>query len=323
MLILRGIKKFTQRSIHPVVTIGNFDGVHLGHQKIIDLAIQQAKSRGGLSIALTFKPHPQAALNPQREIQLLTTYAEKIEIFEGLGIDITIEEPFSRKFSTTGPEEFFNEVLLKQIGAECIIVGYDFGFGKNRGGHLDVLRELCQAAQVELIVVSPMRLESDIVSSSRIRAELLRGQIPEANHLLGRRFSYQGIVSHGEGRGRKLGFPTANLKPENKLTLPFGVYATYSTFGAQTYPSITNIGVRPTFQEVDSTALSEALVETHLLDQSLDLYGHRLEVSFIQRLRTEQKFNSLEALKSQIRVDIETARKCHKADASRSKPNGI
>ncbi len=313
MLIARSIKKFTQRSSHPVITIGNFDGVHLGHQKIIALAIEQAQSRGGQSIALTFRPHPQAALNPQREIQLLTTYDEKIGIFKNLGVDVTVEEPFSREFSTTGPEEFFNEVLLKSVGAECIVVGYDFGFGKNRGGHLDVLRELCRNAQVELIVVPPMRLEGEIVSSSRIRAELLSGEIPAANRLIGRRFSYQGIVSHGEGRGRKLGFPTANLKPESKLTLPFGVYATYSIFNSKVYPSVTNIGVRPTFHEPDLSTRPEPLVETYLIDQSLDLYGHRLEVSFVQRLRGEQKFSGLDALKKQIQVDIAAAQLSHKA----------
>ncbi len=311
MIIVRGVKQLNQCSNHPVITIGNFDGVHLGHQKIISLAIEQAKLRGGKSIALTFKPHPQAALNPQREIQLLTTYPEKIEIFENLGVDITIEEPFSREFSTIEPEEFFNEVLLKRLGAECIVVGYDFGFGKNRGGHLDVLKELCKVAQVELIVVPPMRLESEIVSSSRIRTYLLGGLVPEANRLLGRRFCYQGIVSHGEGRGHQLGFPTANLRPESKLTLPFGVYATASTFKEKTYPSITNIGVRPTFQEGTSTTATEPLIETHLLDQALDLYGHRLEVSFIQRLRAEQKFSSIDALKKQIQADIEAARIIH------------
>ncbi len=310
MVLLHGVKTLDQELTHPVVTIGNFDGVHVGHQKIISLAMDLAKSRGGHSIALTFKPHPQAALNPQKEMQLLTTYEEKIQIFKGLGIDFAIEEPFSREFSEIEPIEFFNEFLLKRLGAECIVVGYDFGFGKNRGGHLDVLKDLCQNAQVELIVVPPMRLEGEIISSSRIRNYLMHGQIQEANQLLGRRFSYQGIVSHGDGRGKKIGFPTANLKMENKLVLPYGVYATYAVFGDQLYPSVTNIGVRPTFQQGRPALVASPLVETHFLDQTLDLYGYRLEILFEEHIRAEQKFKDLESLKTQIQLDIKTARKC-------------
>ncbi len=313
MQIFRSITELKSSSDHPVVTIGNFDGVHIGHQKIIALAIQQAQARGGQSFALTFKPHPQAALHPQRDIQLLTTYDEKLSIFEDLGIDVAIEEPFNREFSTIEPEEFFNEILLKRLRTECIVVGYDFGFGKNRGGHLEILQELCRSANIDLIVVPPMQLENETVSSSTIRRYLLNGEINAANRLLGRKFSYQGVVSHGDSRGRQIGFPTANLKPANKLLLPFGVYATYSTFEKKNYPSVTNLGIRPTFLAKTNEAILEPWIETHLLDQSLDLYDRPLEVSFVQRLRAEIKFQDLESLKSQIRADVELAKALLKA----------
>lgn len=309
MEICRGVSHLNPTAPHSVVTIGNFDGVHLGHQKIIGLAIEQAKARQGTSIAFTFKPHPQAALNPHREIQLLTTYPEKLEIFGELGVDIAVEEPFSREFSTIEPEQFFNEYLLKKLGAECIVVGYDFGFGRNRGGHLDILKRLCTTAGTDLIIVPPLRLDHEIVSSSQIRSYLLNGQIAEANALLGRRFRYQGIVAHGDGRGRQIGFATANIKPENKLTLPFGVYATFSIFGGNVYPSVTNVGIRPTFQPGTSDDQPEPLVETHLINQNVDLYGHLLEVQFVSRIRSEIQFKTVAALKSQIQNDLEEARK--------------
>jgi riboflavin kinase/FMN adenylyltransferase len=309
MQIFRGRDTLQHPLTHPVIAIGNFDGVHLGHQKILSLAVEEAQARDGHSIAFTFKPHPQVALNPQRKLQLLSTYSEKIEIFKQLGLDFTIEEPFSREFSSTEPKRFFTDILLDQLKAECIVVGYDFGFGRNRGGHLDLLTELCAYANVQLIIVPPFSLHGEVTSSSRIRAYLLEGKIAEANLLLGRKFSYRGIVTHGDARGRKLEFPTANLTLEDKLTLPFGVYATWAKLGDCSFPSVTNVGIRPTFQAADAASMPEPIVETHILDQSLDLYGHTLEVSFVCRIRSEKKFSHLEDLKRQIQEDALAAKK--------------
>jgi riboflavin kinase / FMN adenylyltransferase len=217
-----------------------------------------------------------------------------------------IEEPFSREFSTIAPEQFFSDVLLRTLNAEEIVVGYDFAFGKGRAGHLEALAEFCKAAGVQLTVIPALRIGSEVVSSSRIRQHLLAGEIEKANALLGRSFSYKGVVIKGDQRGRKIGFPTANLKLENKLALPYGVYATRASFQGRDYASVTNVGVRPTFQ--DGKKELSALVETHLLDTTIDLYGSTLEVRLEHRLRAEKKFDGIDALKKQIALDAQKAR---------------
>jgi riboflavin kinase/FMN adenylyltransferase len=289
---------------HPVVAIGNFDGVHLGHQAILSTAIRQAREAGGSAVAYTFRPHPRAVLNPGANIPLLLTYDEKLEILSGLGLDAVVEEPFSREFSSRTPERFFTESLIQGIGARAVVVGYDFAFGRERGGDLDGLRALCEGHGVKLTVVQPVSApggpDSGVVSSSRIRKLLLEGDVASAAKLMGRQFFYRGKVIRGDGRGRKLGFPTANLRIEDKLALPHGVYVTRA--GGQ--PSVTNVGVRPTFGEG-----LPLLVETHLLDRSADLYGSVLEVRFVSRLRDERKFDGIESLKAQIAADIAAARR--------------
>ena len=305
---IRGIENLTESLPHAVVTIGNFDGVHLGHRKIIAIAMEKARQRNGSCIAFTFRPHPRVALGSEANIQLLTTYDEKIELLGQLGVDMTIEEPFSRTFSTVEPEQFLNDLLLHRLSAEAIVVGYDFSFGKERTGHLPALESFCKKAGVELTIVPAQRIDGEIVSSSRIRQHLLAGELKQANHLLGTPFFYRGVVIRGEGRGRKLGFPTANLKLENKLTLPFGVYATWAVIDGQRYPSVTNVGTRPTFYP-DPEHQLPALVETHILNTRAHLYGKILEVRFMHRLREERRFGSIDELKAQIHSD------CEKADA--------
>lgn len=306
MQVFRGYHAIERTPPHAVVTIGNFDGVHLGHRKILEAAVSQARKRGGTAVAYTFRPHPQLALRPDADVKLLCTYDEKLELIERIGIDWVIEEPFSREFSTTEPEAFFSEVLIRRLGAEAVVVGYDFAFGRGREGHLQNLELFCRRSGVPLTVIPPQRAGSDVVSSTRIRQQLLAGDVPAANQLLGRRFFYRGIVIRGEGRGRKLGFPTANLKIENKLALPHGVYATWAKLGDRFIPSVTNVGVRPTFEKSDKELA--ALVETHLIDFAEDLYGQILEVQFLARLRAERKFAGIEPLKAQIRNDLEQAR---------------
>jgi riboflavin kinase / FMN adenylyltransferase len=307
MEVVHGIQSLTRPLLHPVVTIGNFDGVHLGHQEIIRLAIEKARARGGTAVVYTFRPHPQVALRPEANVQLLSTYDEKLEILEGLGVDVVIEEPFSREFSNTKPEQFFSEVLLRRLSTEAIVVGYDFAFGAQREGHLQALETFCKSARVELTVVQPRRIGDEVVSSSRIRQYLKSGDPAGAARLMGRSFSYRGTVVRGDARGRTIGFPTANLKLDDKLILPHGVYATLSAcesvFPGKILPSVTNIGVRPTFAEG-----SAPLVETHILDTTADLYGRTLDVRFVARLREEKKFPSFDELKAQIRRDADAAR---------------
>lgn len=305
--VIQGIQNLTQPIHHAVVTIGNFDGVHLGHQRIIQIALEKARARKGHCIAYTFRPHPQVALRPSISLPLLLTYDEKLEILKSLGVDFIVEEPFSREFSTIEPEQFFTDILLRRLSVEAIVVGYDFAFGRERHGHLEALENLCRQAGVELTIVPPQRVEGEVVSSSKIRQCLFAGQVENANRFLGRDFFYRGVVIKGEGRGRKLGFPTANLRLENKLAIPNGVYATWTIHDGIQYPSVTNVGVRPTFQKDDKEL--PALVETHLINTTLDLYGSTLEVKFRKRLREERKFSGIDALKTQIAKDIEEASK--------------
>ncbi len=315
MEVVRGFEQLQKVPPRVVVTIGNFDGVHLGHQRILKLAVEQARSLSGTSLAFTLKPHPQISLRPERELHLLCSYDEKLRLIEEAGIDVTIEQPFSREFSTTDPEQFFSEVLLKRLNSVAIVVGYDFGFGKGREGHLAALEGWCKKAGVRLTVVQAQQQDGEVVSSSRIRAHLLAGEVELASKLLGREFCYRGVVVRGEGRGRKIGFPTANLRLEQKLVLPWGVYATRAVLDDGTvFPSVTNIGIRPTFRSPDGQSLTAherefpALIETHLLDTTMDLYGRSLEVRFVKRLREEKKFSGMEALKAQIVLDAEGAR---------------
>lgn len=312
MELIRGVQSLSRTLKHPVVCIGNFDGVHLGHQQIVALTIEQARARGGTAVAYTFRPHPQVALRPEANIQLLTTYDEKIEVLTMLGVDVIIEEPFSREFSNTSPAEFFRDSLIRRLNTEAIVIGYDFAFGNRREGHLEGLKRLCAESGVALEVVSPHRVfeggEVEVASSSRIRRYLLEGEIRAASRLLGREFAYRGIVVKGAGRGRKLGFPTANLQLENKLALPYGVYATWAVSGGTRYPSVTNVGVRPTFGPASGKGLP-ALVETHLMiERPVELYGSPLEVRFVERLREERRFDGVEELKAQIALDIDEAR---------------
>lgn len=308
MDLIKGTQSLARVYSHPVLTIGNFDGVHLGHRRIVGIAKETASARQGACLAMTFRPHPRAALRPDLPLALLTTYDEKIELLASLGLDAVIEEPFSREFSTIEPEEFFRSVILRSVRPEAVVVGYDFSFGKDRHGDLAMLGRLCREAGVELTVVPALCEGEEVVSSSRIREHLLEGEVERANRMLGREFSYRGVVIKGEGRGRKLGFPTANLKLENKLALPFGVYATEVRLDGKILPSVTNVGVRPTFVAQTGAGELPALVETHLLDSSLDLYGRMIEVAFIRRLREERKFPSAEALQAQILADCQQAR---------------
>jgi riboflavin kinase / FMN adenylyltransferase len=309
MELVHGFNSLSKVPVHPVVTIGNFDGVHLGHKAIIQLAIDKARARGGMAIVYTFRPHPQLALRPDSGLQLLSTYDEKIDQLRNLGVDLMIEEPFSREFSTIAPHAFFNDVLLRLLNAEAIVVGYDFAFGREREGRLESLEVFCRGSGVELTVVPPQRVNDEVVSSSRIRSHLLNGSIELANRLLGREFCYRGVVVHGEGRGRKIGFPTANLKLENKLAIPYGVYATWASCDGKSYPSVTNVGVRPTFtaDRVDDGMELKALVETHLIGESVDLYGRCLDVRFVSHIRGEKRFPGVEALRAQITADAQEA----------------
>jgi len=295
-----------------VVTIGNFDGVHLGHQEIIRETIAQARAAGRRAVAFTFRPHPQAVLRPDRAPPLLLTYDEKREILLSLGLDEVVEQPFAAEFAATPPEAFFNDVLRGRLDARAIVVGYDFTFGRERSGHLQILEHLCIGAKASLTVVPPRRVDAEVVSSSVIRSNLGAGRVADAGRGMGRPFFYRGTVSLGDQRGRNMGFPTANFPLEaisgGKLVLPFGVYATRLTAGGfPSLPAVTNVGVRPTFAG-DSQGAAPVLVETHILDGSHELYSQQVVVEFVERIRGERKFSSIAELQAQIAADIARAR---------------
>ncbi|MBU6375042.1 MAG: bifunctional riboflavin kinase/FAD synthetase [Bdellovibrionales bacterium] len=294
-----------------VVTIGNFDGVHLGHQKILSTTCEQARNRQARPLAFTFRPHPQSVLRPDRTPELLLTYDEKRDLLLSLGMSEVIEQPFNLSFASTTPGDFFENILRTKLKASAIVVGYDFTFGRERTGHLQVLERLCSNAGIELTVISPHRVESEVVSSSMIRQALLQGRVEEAAKSLGRPFFYQGVVVPGDQRGRQLGFPTANLSPEfldsGKLKLPFGVYATRVLLEGQSYPAVTNVGMRPTFHG-GSEGAAGVQVEAHLIDQSLNLYGQTVRVQFEKKLREELRFSSAHELKEAIEKDVRKAR---------------
>lgn len=310
MEVIQGIRALRGEVRHPVVAMGNFDGVHLGHQQVIRWALNEAQKQNGVAVVYTFRPHPRTVLSPDTQMPLLTTYDQRLELLQRLGVALVVEEPFDSLFSKMEAADFVQNVLLNQLKAKSIVVGYDFSFGRGRHGHLDLLQSLCQAAQVNLKVVPPFQVGETVVSSSKIRAMLLAHQLKEASELLGYPYYYTGVVLKGAERGRKMGFPTANLalKPE-QLVLPLGVYATRTLVEGVSYSSVTNMGVRPTFQDSASSSFaSPVLVETHLIDQNLDLYGKKIQVEFLTYLRPEQKFPNIDALKEQIRADVDRAR---------------
>lgn len=283
-----------------IVTVGTFDGVHRGHQAIIDYLQQRAREQSGLSTLVSFDPHPRAVVHDD-DVPLLTTVAERADALETLGLDRFVVVPFSTDFAQLGPEEYVEKVLVEGIGVREITVGYDHRFGKGRAGDVDLLRELGEKYGFEVDVIPPQEVDRDVVSSSTIRSLLLEeGNVQRARELLGRSYQIEGVVAKGEGRGRKLGYPTANLALEDarKLVPKRGVYATEVTLpNGRRRGGMLNIGRRPTFEEMEVT------VEVHLLDYEGDLYGERLTVQFLQRLRDEQRFESADALATQLSED--------------------
>ena len=288
-----------------VVTVGTFDGVHRGHQAIIEYLKQRAAEQSGPSTLISFDPHPRAVVHSEG-VPLLTTVEERADLLEDLGLDRFVVIPFSMDFARLAPEAYVRDVLVERIGMQEITVGYDHRFGKDRAGDVDLLRSLGSELGFEVDVIPPQEVDHDVVSSSSIRA-LLReeGAIEKANERLGRPYRLDGMVARGQGRGRKLGYPTANLALEDarKLVPKRGVYATRVRLpNGHHRVGMMNIGRRPTFDEMDVT------VEIHLLDYNGDLYGERLSVQFLQRLRDEQKFDSPDALAAQLSEDEEHCR---------------
>jgi len=306
MKLIENIEEIDTPFHNAVITIGNFDGVHIGHQALFHTVMEQADMRNGTAIAMTFEPHPIRVLKNNGHPPLITPYAQKIELIGKSGIDVLICVPFTRKFAAITAKEFVLDVLLERVGVQAIVVGKDYTFGKNREGNLNLLKSYAEAFDFELIVVDWIPVSNNIsprISSTRIRELLIDGKVSEAHNLLGRYYQISGIVSPGRNRGGKLlGFPTANIKLKEELYPKNGIYAVTVDCLGEKRQGVANIGYSPTFDD------NELTVEVHILDFNEDLYGQSINVKFIERIRDEIKFSGIDALSKQIAGDVLKAR---------------
>jgi riboflavin kinase / FMN adenylyltransferase len=286
------------------LAIGVFDGVHLGHQAVINRAIAAAHSEGGSSVVLTFHPHPMRVLRPEKAPRLLTSTQHKTLLIEQLGVTALLLQEFSIEFSRTPPRDFVLQLLNYSKALKTICVGEGWSFGANRSGSVDLLRELAAAEGFGLEVVEPIVSDAQVISSTRIREAIERGELGQAAKLLGRAFTVLGTVTEGNRLGRQLGFPTANLRTHNEQFPPDGVYAVKAWHRNTEYGGVVNIGVRPTLEQ----ARGERILEIHLFDFEQEIYGEDIEASFLQYLRPEKKFDSLGNLREQIQRDAAMAR---------------
>jgi riboflavin kinase/FMN adenylyltransferase len=302
MRIIRGIKTCNEKFPHPVLTLGNFDGVHLGHQAIFKRVVDRAKETGGTSIAFTFEPHPLKVLAPERSPLLLNTFHAKMKLIESSGMQIVICADFTREFAEQHPEDFARQVLVEGLGVKEVFVGYDYAFGRGREGSIASLEAMGRTHGFSVGVVEAVQVNGAVVSSSLVRDVVSSGRVDEAPLYLGRFYGIDGTVVHGENRGHQLGFPTANIQTANELLPAFGVYAVRTLVGGRTIEGVASLGVRPTFGE------GPVSIEVFLFDYEGDLYGKHIEMSFIRRLRGEEKFPDAEALVRQMHRDVQQAR---------------
>jgi riboflavin kinase/FMN adenylyltransferase len=285
----------------PVVALGNFDGLHRGHLKLLDQVRRRAAERGGTSVAQIFDPHPARVLRADKAPPLLTTPEQKLRAFERAGLAAAAIVRFTPEFSRWEPEAFVERVLIDWLRVAEVWVGENFLFGRDRSGTFTLLRALGQDRGFKVEKIEPVRFKDFVVSSTRIRHLIQEGRVDEAAALLGRPYAIEGTVVHGDGRGRTLGFPTANLESANDLLPRFGIYASIATIDEVAHRSVSSVGVRPTIGD------GRLMIETHLLDGPRDLYGKRLRLAFVKWLREERAFPDLEALKAQIALDCVAA----------------
>ena len=287
----------------PVLALGNFDGMHRGHLKIIERVRRGAEERFATAVAMTFDPHPSKIVRPDKAPPLLMTKPQKLEALARAGMHGVAVVRFTPELAQWDPETFVRRVLVEWLHVAEVWVGANFLFGHDRAGNFSVLRSLGARYGFRAEKIDPVRYKEFVVSSTRIRRLVSEGRVDEAGALLGHYYTIEGTVVQGQQRGRVLGFPTANLCSDNELIPPRGVYATTMTLDGVAHPSITNIGSRPTFENDETT-----VIETHVLDFNRDLYGERLRLGFVQRLRDEKKFDGVDALKAQIEADRKQAR---------------
>lgn len=304
MEILRSIPEL-ERSRGPLfLAIGVFDGVHRGHQAVISTSAEHARAANGTAVVVTFDPHPEKVLRPDRAPHLLTATQHKVVLIRELGVDNLLIVHFDKQFAATEPEDFVGELVAHSKPLKEICVGHEWSFGKNRRGNLDLLKKLGAKSNFDVIGIPPVKINGAVVSSTAIRQAIEKGDFSKATEMLGREYTILGTVTRGDSLGKKIGFPTANLSAHSEQFPPNGVYAAEAKIDNELHRGVINLGVRPTV----SGGKSERVLEIHLFDFDRDIYGRDVEVRFLTFLRPEKKFENLDALVEQIRRDVERAR---------------
>ena len=303
MKIYRDLSEIAESFSHACVTIGNFDGVHLGHQMLFGEVVQRAFRSNGTSVAVTFDPHPLQVLRPEG-IKLISTCEQKTELIEHAGIDVLVIIPFSMKFAGISADSFVDDILLKTIGVKELVVGYDYAFGKGRAGNIDFLKDQGRKKGFSVSVVEAHYENDMLVSSTKVRELVVDGRMADARTLLGRYYQIRGEVQLGQQRGGKeIGFPTANLNMDREDLIPrMGVYVCQVICDGKCYGGVLNIGVNPTFGE------DRLVAETHIFDFNQDIYGKPIKVNLLRFLRSEQKFSGIAELSAQIAKDVDQAK---------------
>jgi riboflavin kinase / FMN adenylyltransferase len=304
MQILRSIPELSQLRGPLFLAIGVFDGVHLGHQAVISTSAQHARAANGTPVVVTFDPHPEKILRPDKAPHLLTATPHKIALIRALGVRHLLIIPFDKHFAATEPEDFVHQLVQHSKPLREICVGHEWSFGRNRRGNLQLLTNLGTEFDFNVIGIPPVSVNGEIVSSTTIRSAVEAGDLKKAATMLGREYTILGTVVHGDDLGKKIGFPTANLSAHSEQFPPNGVYFTEATLDGAVYPSVVNLGYRPTV-----SSSRERILEVYLLDFDRDIYGKDLELRFIRYLRPEKKFENVDALIRQIECDVQQARK--------------
>jgi len=303
MEIIRGLEDLKESYPNTVITIGNFDGLHLGHQKIIQTVLQESEDINGTSMVVTFDPHPMKILAPEREIKLLTTPKERERLIRTMGIHVLLCITFNEEFSQLMPDDFIDDILVKKINAKKVIVGQNYAFGKARKGTTELLRRRGRKYGFNVKVVRHAKFNGEVVSSSKIRSFLSKGQVFEASTFLGRAYTIEGNVIKGAGRGEKLlHIPTANITTPNELVPKEGVYAVKIGMKNDFFDGVANIGKKPTFGDAVTS------YEVHIFNYTGNLLGEHLRIHFIDWIRDQRSFPDALSLEKQIRNDIEHAR---------------
>lgn len=304
MKIIKDLKDI-ERDKKTVITLGTFDGLHLGHQQIVETLIKKSKQSNARNFLITFDPHPRKVIPGRNDVKLLSTLEEKTSIFEKLGLENLFVVKFTSEFSKQTPEQFVEKYFVNGIGLQEIVIGYDHHFGKGRGGDFELLRSLGDKFNFAVTIVPEYMIDGETISSTKIRNALLEGNILRANKFLGRFYSFKGKVVKGDGRGKDLGFPTANLtiEDEDKLIPAKGIYAAECIIDGEKYYGLLSLGNRPTFHEH-----GEVIPEFYIFDFDKNIYGKGLGVNLVEKIRDEEKFNSVEELISQMKKDEETGK---------------